>query len=131
MKKLLPIICLCFFVSGCAGWIVRPTGVVLLPDERIFSIPAGQSIKVTLDKKEMDMIFPAEMKLVSPTILVKQEEKLNNALLDSTQAKQSTKRILTLVLAVLGVLGAVVGLVLTGKIKNLIPKKITATVESK
>jgi TusA-related sulfurtransferase len=108
---------------------VRPTKVVLLPEERIFTVPAGQEIKVMLDKEEMTMTFPYDMKLTSPTVLVRQEEKLNNALLDKVKANADKKTAVAVVGSVLGIIAA--GLGIFFKAKSWFPSKVTATIETK
>jgi hypothetical protein len=81
-----------------------------LPEERIFTVPGGQKIAVTLDKKPMEMTFPNDMKLVSPTVLVRQEEQLNNALLGKVKADKSKVATIGLLGSILAILGAVIGL---------------------
>jgi hypothetical protein len=94
--------------------------VILLPEERIFSVPAGQKIAVTLDKKPIEMTFPEEMKLVSPTVLVRQEEKLNNAMLDKVKADAESKKKITLWGSIFAILAAALGIFF--KMKRWIPK---------
>jgi hypothetical protein len=94
-------------LTGCASLISRPGKVVLLPEDRIFSLPAGQKISVMLDKKPMEITFPEEMKIVSPTVLVRQEEKLNNALLDKVKANQDNAKKMGLITAIFSTLGGV------------------------
>lgn len=127
--KLYFTLALCFMLCGCASWVVRPTKVVLLPEERIFTVPAGQEIKVMLDKEEMTMTFPYDMKLTSPTVLVRQEEKLNNALLDKVKANADKKTAVAVVGSVLGIIAA--GLGIFFKAKSWFPSKVTATIETK
>ena len=93
--------------------------MVLLPEERIFTIPGGQEVKVYLDHKEMMMTFPEDMKLVSPTVLVRQEEKLNNALLDKIKSDAGKKKALGIFGSILGILVFGLGIVFR---KNLWPK---------
>jgi hypothetical protein len=100
-----------------------------LPEERIFTVTAGQKITVQLDKKEMAMTFPDDMKLCSPTVLVRQEEKLNNAALDKAKANGDKKTVLTIVGSILAILAA--GLGIFFKAKSWFPKKITASIETK
>jgi len=88
--KLIILSFLIFLISGCA--LTRSTvtvhDVVLLPEERIFTVPAGQLINVELDKKPMQMTFPQPMKLVYESVLVRQEEKLNNQILKSAKVQK-------------------------------------------
>ena len=89
MKKLLFSILL-IGMCGCALTRSSVTihDVVLLPEERIFTVPAGQLINVELDKKPMQMTFPQPMKLVYESVLVRQEEKLNNQILKSAKVQK-------------------------------------------
>ena len=84
--------------------------MVLLPEERIFTVPAGQKIAVNLDKKPMEMTFPYPMKFVSPAVLVRQEEKLNNALLDKVKANKAQVATFGIIGSILTILATVVGL---------------------
>ena len=103
---LLPIL----FVIGCASWVVPPQKVVLLPEERIFTIPAGQKIDVVLDKKPISMTFPNDMKLVSPTLLVRQEQQLNDATFKKIQAEKKNSGIMAILTAIFGAISGIVGI---------------------
>ena len=128
MRKILVVGILCLSLCGCASWIIRPQSVVLLPEERIFTVPAGQEIKVQLDKKEIAMTFPEDMKLVSPTILVRQEGKLNNAMLDKVKANKEKATILTIVGSIFTILAF--GLGIFFKAKSWLPKiKLNAEIK--
>jgi hypothetical protein len=88
------VILFCFLLSGCA--LTRSTvtvhDVVLLPEERIFTVPAGQLINVALDGKPMQMTFPHPMKLVYESVLVRKEEQLNNEILKTAKANKDRKQ---------------------------------------
>jgi len=126
--KLLIIAVLCLTLCGCASWIVRPTKVVLLPEERIFTVPAGQKIAITLDKKPMEMTFPEDMKLVSPTVLVRQEEKLSKAALDSAKVSSENSKKITFWGSMAAILAGAIGIFL--RMKSWLPK-ISAKVDVK
>lgn len=115
--KIFCIAVMCLALTGCASWIVRPQKVVLLPEERIFTVPAGQMIKVNLDKKPMEMTFPSDMKLVAPETLVRQEQKLNNEMLKNVKASAERNKILGIIGSVLGLAGTIFGIVFFKKIK--------------
>ena len=131
MRKLIVCLSILFMCSGCASLIARPGQVIVLPEERIFTVVAGQPVKVVLDKKPMDMTFSHDMKLVSDTVLVRQEEKLNNAMLGKVKADSDKKKTVTIFGSILALLASIGGIAFSGKLKNLIPKKIVTTVESK
>jgi hypothetical protein len=107
-RKLLLFLGLCL-LSGCA--LTRQTvtihDVVLLPEERIFSIPAGQLINVELDGKPMQMTFPHPMKLVYESVLVRQEEKLNNQIMKTTKATKQKNQIIGIIASILGIVGTI------------------------
>lgn len=113
--KAVIIIALCLSLCGCASLIARPSKVVLLPEERIFTVPGGQNISVMLDKKPMSMTFPEDMKLVSSTVLVRQEERLNNALLDKVKANQATAKKAGLIGSILACIAAALGIFFKAK----------------
>jgi len=103
-----------FLISILSGCItqksVTVSQVVLLPEDRIFTVPAGQKIDVLLDGKSLPaMIFPGDMKLVSPTILVRQEEQLNNAILDKAKADKNRNKWVAILTSVFGSIAAIFG----------------------
>jgi len=127
MKKILIVMSLCF-LCGCSSWIVRPEKIVLLPEERIFTIAAGQEIAVTLDGKPIKMTFPDDMKIVSPTLLVRQEEKLNNASLDKAKANKEKQTLFSIIAGIVGAIAASLGIFF--KMKSWLPK-VKANIEVK
>jgi hypothetical protein len=120
MKKILLILCVVSFM-GCASWVVQPQKVVLLPEERIFTIPAGQVIDVLLDKEPLSMTFPYDMKLVSPSVLVRQEQQLNDATFKKIKAEKRNSGIMAALTAIFGAIGGVIGIWVKNKAKA--PKK--------
>lgn len=92
-KKLISVLwCLCLCGCALSRSTVAVHDVVLLPEERIFTVPAGQMINVTLDGKNLTMTFPHPMKLVYESVLVRQEENLNKEILKTAKAeKDKTK----------------------------------------
>ena len=108
-------------LSGCASWVVQPQKVVLLPEERIFTIPAGQTIDVLLDKEKLTMTFPYDMKLVSPAILVRQEQQLNDATFKKIKAEKKNSGIMAVLTAIFGAIGGIITIWV--KNKATAPKK--------
>jgi hypothetical protein len=113
-------------MSGCASLIARPGKVILLPEERIFTVQAGQEIAVMLDDKPMKMTFPDDMKLVSPTVLVRQEAKLNDEMLKNTKASAENKKKLGIIGSIFAALAAGLGIFIQAK--KWFPSKITTTI---
>jgi len=114
MRKILLLTSLIFLV-GCASWIIPAKKVVLLPEERIFTIPAGQEIKVLLDKKPITMTFPYDMKLVSSAVLVAQEQRLNDAMFKKIKSDKKSSNLMAIVTAGLGAFAGISGLWLKNK----------------
>lgn len=104
--KLLALVFL-FVLCGCVTQrTVTVDRAVLLPEDRIFTVPAGQKIDVQLDGKMLfNMTFPATMKLVSPSVLVRQEENLNNAMFNKIKADKTTSRNTGIFAGIITVLG--------------------------
>jgi len=100
-------------LSGCA--VSRSTvtihDVVLLPEERIFSVPAGQLINVELDGKAMHMTFPHPMKLVYESVLVRQEERLNNEILKKAKANREKKQVVGIAGSIISALAGIIWIV--------------------
>lgn len=107
-------------MAGCA--LTRATvavhDVVLLPEERIFTVPEGQVLNVTLDGKPMQMTFPHPMKLVYESVLVRQEEKLNKEILKTAKADKEKKQMAGLAGSAISALAA--GLWVVARRKKLI-----------
>lgn len=97
-------------LSGCASLIMKPQSVILLPEERIFTVPAGTPIKVILDNKPMEMTFPNDMKLVSIEYLVKQENKVTNALFDKIKANKEKTATMGIVGSILAIVAGIFGI---------------------
>ena len=115
MKNLSVILLSILLFSGCSfirsAQIATPTAV-LLPEDRIMTIKAGTEIdNLTLDGKPLGkMMFPGDMKLVSPSLLVRQEQTLNNSLLDKVKADKNHSQAMTIfgsIMAFLASIGAV------------------------
>jgi len=115
-SKWILLLVLCISLLGCVSWIIPSPKVVLLPEERIFTIPAGQEINVLLDKKPMTMTFPYDMKLVSPQVLVRQEQQLNDALFKGIEAEKKNDKIITLLVGIFGVISGIIGIGLKNKL---------------
>ena len=108
MKKILFVFPILLLLVGCMGNTITINKVVLLPEDRIFTIPAGQEISVELDKKPMKMIFPQDMKLVSPSFLVRQEENLNNAMYKSVKTEETRNKYLGIIGSICAILAGIV-----------------------
>lgn len=115
MKKLWLIVPLVLILTGCASWLVQPQKVVLLPEERIFTVPAGQKIDVLLDKKPLSMTFPEDMKLVSPTLLVRNEQQLNDVTFKKIKAEKKNNGIMAFLTVLFGAISGVVGIWIKNK----------------
>ena len=111
MKKMLLLILVCFLLSGCASFGIKTPKVILLPEEKIYTVPAGQDISVLVDKKPITMNFQKDMKLVDPIMLVRQEEKLNNDALRKAKGNSGRNIILKIVGSILTIIAMVIGLI--------------------
>lgn len=101
---------LCMGLVGCASMIARPGKVIVFPEERIFLLESGTEVSVALDSKPQKMVFPEKMFLVSSTVLVKQEAKLNNALLDKVKADSDKKKQLGIIGSIFAIFAAGLGI---------------------
>lgn len=77
------VLCLCFLLVGCAS--IRPhvgiDSVPLLPEDMIYSVPAGQAINVLADGKTTTITTTDQMILTFQDVLVRQNEKANSKVL--------------------------------------------------
>ena len=106
MKKL-TLLLMVVLVMGCTASTVTVRDVVLLPEDRIYTVPAGQVIKVELDGEPLEMTFPTDMKLVHYSVLVRQEEDLNEAILRKKKAEKKEAQRTGILGSILGILGAI------------------------
>jgi len=101
MKKLYLLIPVLFLI-GCS--MLPVSKAVLLPEDRIFTLAAGQSVSLLLDGKKMEMIFPYDMKLVSAAFLVKQEVENNKSFFAKVKAEKNTTKAVGVTTGILGTL---------------------------
>jgi hypothetical protein len=109
MRQIL-LLCLCLSLAGCftSQGQAGVQQVVLLPEDRVFTLAQGTTVDLLLDKKPIKMTFPTEMKIVSPSYLVRQEQVLNNTALGKANADKKSNMFLTILGSVLA-LGASAG----------------------
>ncbi len=92
MRKLISICILFLIIMALGGCFGAKRGVLLLPEERIYTLPAGKPVKLLLDKKPIEMTFVEDMKVVHPTTLVRHEIKLNKETLKKIKAEKSRNK---------------------------------------
>ena len=106
--------------AGCKT--VTQRDVVILPEERIFTVQAGTKVHIWLDKKDMGEIsFPTDMKLVNEVVLVRQEQKLNDAALDKTKSDAEKNKWIAILGSALAAFGGIAGV--WKLIASKVPKK--------
>jgi len=93
-------------LNGC---MLAKKGVYLLPEERIYTLKAGKPISVLLDKKPLDITFVEDMKIVHPSILIRQEEKLNSETLKKIKAERSKGNIIKISGSIFAILAGLIG----------------------
>lgn len=123
MKKFLwfgMVLLFCITLSSCVSPSSR-TKIALLPEERIFTAPAGQVMHLLLDGKPIDITFPRDMKVVDSSILVRQEQQLNDALIKSIKAEKTQGGIMSFLTALFGAIGGIFAV----WAKNKVTKKAT------
>jgi hypothetical protein len=110
MKKLFFLSIFVIGLCGCA--LTRSTvtvhDVVLLPEERIFTVPAGQLINVELDGKPMQMTFPHPMKLVYEIVLVRKEEALTDQVQKAIKAEKDKNDLMKVAGGIISLLGGII-----------------------
>ncbi len=106
---------------GCSlpQQIVKVPQAVLLSEDKIYTLPAGQMVNLELDKKPIDMTFSQDMKIVSSNFLVRQEVIKNDELLKEIKAEKDKGTRNTIIGSILSMLAALLGIFL----KNFWSKK--------
>lgn len=113
MKRLYLIFILSIFTIGCSFFKMQiPTPQPpLLDKDRIYTIPKGtEVVTLYLDGKQMGPIsFNFDMKLVSPNVLLEQEEKLNKTLFEKAEIEKRkgvlVRNLIALILVLLIIFG--------------------------
>ena len=103
--------------SGCASLVAKTPKTVLLQDEQIYTVPAGQEIAVELDHKPMSLTFPYSMKLMSVDRAIRDEQMKNDAALKAVKAGSEKKTLMTIIVTILGIIGSVFGIAFFKRIK--------------
>jgi hypothetical protein len=84
---------LLILLCGCLAARQAPSKVILLAEDRIYTLPAGQEVNVLLDSKPLKMTFPQQMKIMSSETAVKKEIALNDAELKKVKADGEKKKL--------------------------------------
>ena len=121
---------LAVWISGCASLVAKTPPPVLLSDDKIYTVPAGQEIAVELDHRPMKLTFPAPMKLMSIDRAIRDEQEKNDAMLNKVKAGAEKKGLMTIIGSILGILASAFGIFFAVKIKGIWPK-IKGSVEVK
>lgn len=109
-RKLLSIT-ICLMLCGCASLITKSSDkVVVLPEERIYTLPAGQEVTMNYDGKPITLSFKEDMKIVSSTVLVRQEMRLNEEALKASKAKEEANKKLGIIGSIFACLAAGLGI---------------------
>jgi hypothetical protein len=106
--------------SGCVS-ASKTTNLALLPEERIFTAPKGQVMNLMLDGKPLAITFPNDMKVVDPSILVRQEQQLNDITLKNIKAEKKNDGIMTILTVIFSAIGGIVTIFIKNKVTQ--PKK--------
>ena len=111
MKKLLWILlAVTLATAGCKT--IAQNSVIILPEERIFTVQAGAPVHIWLDKKDMgEIAFPTDMKLVNEVVLVRQEQKLNDAALDKVKTEKEKNKWIAILGSLLAAFGGIAGVI--------------------
>lgn len=99
------ILLLCALCIGCAR--LSSNNVILLPEDRIYTLPEGQPVNVLLDGKPLSMTFAMPMKICSPTVLVRQEQELNKKALEAVGARKQRNQSFGIFGGLIAAIGAV------------------------
>jgi hypothetical protein len=115
MKSFLLLLTLPFLLIGCStiNKVQIPISkAVLLSSDRIYTIPANTEVtSLKLDGQEIGPIrFQYDMKLVAPDVLVAQEVKLNDAILNKVKADKNNSQMMQIFGGIIAFLTALAGI---------------------
>jgi len=80
--------CLC----GCASLQVKTPKAMILQEDKVYTLPAGQEVNVELDHVPTKITFSEPMKITTIDHILKEEKKLDNAVLDKASADKSRNK---------------------------------------
>jgi hypothetical protein len=112
MKKImmLSLILITLSLVGCKT-IITQKDVVLLPEDRIYTVPAGTKVHLFLDKKDLgELAFPYDMKFVHSSILERNEQQLNDLAFKQVKAERDNAKKTGIVGGILALLGSIAGI---------------------
>ena len=89
-------------LSGCSTMVVSKA--VLLSEDKIYTLPAGQEVNLLLDKKSISITFSEDMKVVSADFLVRQEVENNKSFFAKVKAEKNTTKAVGVTTGILGTL---------------------------
>jgi uncharacterized protein YcfL len=107
MKRLLIASLVALSITGCASAQIKTPKAVILQEDRIYTLPAGETASVTVDGKPQTVTFNQDMKIVSADNLVREEQQLNEK--ELKKAKIATNRNKTM-----GIVGSILALLAGG-----------------
>jgi hypothetical protein len=97
-------------LAGCKT-IVTQRDVVLLPEDRIYTVPAGTKMQLSLDKKDLgELAFPYDMKVVHASILERNEQQLNDLAFAKVRADKESAKRTGIIGGILSIVGAIAGI---------------------
>jgi hypothetical protein len=111
-------------LSGCATVVAKIPPTVLLQEDKIYEIPAGQEITVELNSKPQKLTFPYPMVVMSIDNAIKIEQEKNNAMFNKVKADKDNAKKLGIVGSILTILGIILGAIFRKKIWPTISAKV-------
>ena len=131
IHKLSVLLVLCFGLTGCSSLMNRMPTPAIQEKDMIYEVQKGTTLDLWYGGEKKSVTLNESRFLVTEDFLIGMASDKTTKILNKVKGKQDTNKIIVVLGSILAIVGAVLGIVLTGKIKNLIPKKIIATVESK
>jgi hypothetical protein len=116
MKRLLSIIGIIVFLSGCS-MLRAQRPIILMPEDRIYTLKAGTPASLELDKKPIAMTFTKDMKVVDATTLIRQEEDRKNEVLKRIKVQKSKNNWMKIGGGIITSLSGIIALLLKNKKK--------------
>lgn len=121
-KKALFLVITSITLTGCARFQIATPKAVVLEDDKIYTLKAGQTVGVVRDGKDMEITFSNDKVIVSPNTINDYEKKACIATQKQVKAEASKSKILTVLGGISTFAGGLGSVWAVGRLKGVFKK---------
>lgn len=119
------IVLLSLSLCGCASLLTNVPNPIVQEKDMIYEVRKGTALDLWYSGEKKSVTLNESRFLVTEDFLVEQATAHTMEILNKVKAKQDKKVLFTIIGSILALLGGITGIIFSGKMKSLIPKKIT------